>query len=232
MNDPTASQPHNPDNALVVRNPPAPAQLFLLFHGYGSNAHALLPIAERLGTEFPHAMVVSVSAPDPTPNMAGGFHWFAVNGVTDDNRRERVAQTMPRFVQCVRYWQETSGVSAAATALIGVSQGAIMALESTALGTPIAARVVSVSGRFAALPEHPPKDCVLHLIHGKEDTVIHYGFTVEGAEILIARGADVTADIIPFLGHGINEEAMRTIVDRLQTYVPRRLWEAAMQAAG
>jgi phospholipase/carboxylesterase len=222
----------NPDTALVVRTPAHPAQLFLLFHGYGANAHALLPVAERLAVSFPQAMIVSVNAPDPTPNVAGGFQWFSAVEITEENRVQRVAQTMPRFIACIQYWQTQSGVAPEATALFGFSQGAIMALEATQHAPLIAARIVSAGGRFAALPQRVPVDCVLHFIHGKNDEVIHYGFTVEGAETLIARGADVTADVIPHLAHGIDESAMQAMIDRLQTYVPRRMWEEALRGEG
>lgn len=220
----------NHDCALVVRAVSAPSVLFLLFHGYGSNAHALLPIGQRLAHAFPNAMIVSVNAPDPTPNVAGGFHWFSAWGVTEANRPTRVAETMPRFVDCVRHWQAKSGVPAAATALIGFSQGGIMALESCQEREPLAGRVLAVGARFATLPRRLPTHCVVHLVHGKEDPVIPYGFAVEGAQTLIARGADITADVIPHLGHGINEDALQTLIDRLQTYVPKRLWEEALRA--
>lgn len=73
--------------------------------------------------------MVSVGGAEPSGNPAGR-QWFSVQGITEDNRRARVNAIMPTFIETVRYWQKQSGVGANATALIGFSQGAIMALES------------------------------------------------------------------------------------------------------
>jgi phospholipase/carboxylesterase len=69
------------------------------------------------------------------------------------------------------------------------------------------------------------------MVHGKNDTVIHYGYTVTGAEHLIGLGADVTADVIPFLGHEINGDVMDTVIERLLGHLPKRHWEAVQRAA-
>jgi len=116
-------------------------------------------------------------------------------------------------------------------ALIGFSQGGIMALESTRDRPAIAGRVVSIAGRFAKLPETPNPDATLHMFHGKLDPVIPYGYTVEAAQHLVAIGADITADVIPHLGHQINEDLAELLIERLRGHLPKRTWEAAMKAA-
>ncbi len=77
----------------------------------------------------------------------------------------------------MRAWQQRTGATEAQTALIGFSQGAIMALASTQEdsarnGHHLAGRIVSIAGRFAAPPEHAPAQTTLHFIHGKSDPVI------------------------------------------------------------
>jgi phospholipase/carboxylesterase len=57
-----------------------------------------------------------------------------------------------------------------------------------------------------------------------------YRFTVEGAERLIAMGADVTADVLPFVKHEIDADILALVVERLQGHVPKRLWDEAMRA--
>lgn len=105
-----------------------------------------------------------------------------------------------------------------------------MALESTRDRTPIAGRVVSIAGRFAQLPREPASATTLHFLHGKSDPVMPYGLTVAAAEHLVALGGDVTADVLPFLGHGINAELVALLIERLKGYVPRSLWRAALAA--
>ena len=79
------------------------------------------------------------------------------------------------------------------------------------------------------MPATNPGGTTLFLIHGKADDVIHYGYTVEAAKQLVALGADVVADVIPFLGHEINAEVLDLVAKRLRTHVPKRHWEAAMR---
>ena len=216
---------------IVVQQPAGPAkQLFLLNHGVGATPQGLVPLGERLAAEFPEALIVSVQAPHAS-DLGQGYQWFSVREITEDNRPARVAEAMPEFVKMVEHWQTQSGVAAEATALVGFSQGAIMSLEAAQLEQHLAGRVVALSGRFAQLPKLPHAHTTLHMVHGKSDAVIHYGYTVSSAEHLISLGADVTADVIPFMGHEINAEVMDTVVERLLGHVPKRHWDEVHRAA-
>jgi len=220
----------NPQS-IVVQQAPVPAQqLILLLHGYGANADDLVLPGRRLASAFPAATVVSVAGPEPM-GYPGGLQWFAVDGVDDANRVVRVAAAMPGFLDVIRGWQQHCGVAVERTALVGFSQGAIMALESCVGPNPPAGRVVAIAGRFARLPAAVPASVTFHLLHGKADPVMPYRHSVEAAQHLLALGVDVTADIEPFVGHEINEDIVRLALQRLTTHVPQRLWDEAMRAA-
>lgn len=218
-------------SALIVQRPAGPArQLVLLFHGVGADETDLQPVGERLAREYPEALVASLRAPHPG-DFGSGYQWFAVDGIDDTSRIERVAAELPSFAQRIRQWQRDTGLGPEATVLIGFSQGAIMALEAAAAAGAdvLAGRVVSLAGRYAQLPQAEPGGTTLFLIHGKADPVIHYGYTVEAAEHLVALGADVVADVLPALGHAIDAAALNLLVQRLRTHVPKRHWEAALR---
>jgi phospholipase/carboxylesterase len=218
-------------NALVIQQPvEAAGQLILLFHGVGSAPESMAWLGGRLATEFPKALVVSVAAPTRS-DIALGYQWFSVVAVTEDNRPARIAEAMPSFVACVADWQARANVTAAATALVGFSQGAVMALESTKLATPLASRVVAISGRFATLPDAAPADVAVHMLHGKADAVIPYSHTVNAAHRLRDLGCDVTADVLPFIGHEIHPELAEQVVIKLTTHIPQRIWASAMEAS-
>lgn len=217
--------------ALILQQPSGPArQLVLLFHGLGANEEDLRPVGARLAAEYPEALVASLRAPYPS-NFGFGWQWFSVEGIDDAKRVERVAAEMPAFMAAIRQWQRDTGLGPEATVLVGFSQGAIMVLEATAQAGDdvLAGRVVALAGRYARLPAAIPGGTTVFLIHGKNDAVIHYGYTVEGAKHLVALGADVVADVIPFLGHGIDAEVLDLVATRLRTHVPKRHWEAAMR---
>jgi phospholipase/carboxylesterase len=219
------------DAALIIQRPAGSArQLVLLFHGVGADEADLRPVGERLAREYPQALVASLRAPH-RGRLGSGYQWFALEDIDDDRRVTRVAAEMPAFVARVREWQREASLGAEATVLIGFSQGAIMVLEaaSHAADAALAGRVVALSGRFARLPQAAWPATTLFMIHGKTDQVMHYGFTVEAARQLVALGADVVADVIPGLGHGIDAEVLELLVKRLRTHVPKRHWEAALR---
>ena len=217
-------------NAHVIQQPSQPAtQLILLFHGFVSDAASLYPLGERLAAEFPQAMVVAVAAYQAS-DMSSGFQWFSEIGITEENRLERIAQALPAFQACVAHWQQVAGVGAAATALVGFSQGAIMALESSKSNPTIASRVFAISGRFATLPDVAPIETTVHFLHGKVDAVIPYSHTVSAAHHLRDLGADITAEVLPFIGHELHPDFIERVITKLSTHVPQRLWVEALKA--
>jgi len=216
---------------LILQMPSDGAQqLLLLFHGMGNTSDSMAPIGRRLATEFPQAAIVCIQAPHPS-DVGRGYQWFSATDVTEASRPARIAAAMPDFRAVVEDWQAKTGATAAMTALIGFSQGAIMSLESTQSGEPLAGRIVALSGRFATLPAVAPATVTFHLIHGEKDTVIAHTYAISQAEHLLDRGADVTADIFTELGHTVSQQALELVVERLKTHVPQHVWQAAQAAA-
>lgn len=142
-------------------------------------------------------------SPEPC-DLGSGWQWFSVRGVSEDSRPARIAEAMPLFVHTARDWQARAGVDAAATTLIGFSQGAIMALESTQLPKTVAARVISLAGRFASPPRVAPTATQVHLLHGDQDPVIDPRYSLIAAETMQILGAAVTVEVFPSLGHGVD----------------------------
>lgn len=206
---------------LIVERPSTPTQLVLLFHGVGSNARDLEALGEALVPHLADALVVSVQAPEAAGR---GWQWFSVQGVTEADRPTRVAGAMPGFVQTVQRWQETSALTPAQTTLIGFSQGAIMALESTQLDSPPAARVVALSGRFARPPRIAHASVRTHLMHGDADAVMPVQGAVDALAQLQSVGAVATLDRFPGLGHGIDGRVVDAIARRLNEPAARSTW--------
>lgn len=214
---------------IVVQAPAQAAQLFLLFHGYGADAQDMQPLAKRFAEEFPQACVVCVQAAEPA-EAGFGWQWFPLQGVTEENRPERVSLAMPGFVALVRAWQQRTGVSHEATALVGFSQGGIMSLAASLQESNLCGRVLGFGSRFVELPVQAPETVTYHLFHGKSDNVIHYGYAVSGAERLVAIEADVTADVLPYIGHEIHPNMIDLAIERLTTHVPKRFYQQVQAA--
>lgn len=212
---------------FVVQSPASPAkQLLLLFHGVGDNPVNMGEIGAHFAPRFPEALIVSIGGVEPCGPE--GRQWFSVQNVTEESRQARVDAVMPAFLAIVREWQQQSGVSAEATALIGFSQGAIMALESIKAQPGLASRVIAFNGRYATLPGQADTQTTIHLIHGGEDRIIELQYAVNAQEALMREGGDVTLDIVDDLGHAIDDRSMALALDHLRYTVPKRYFDEAL----
>ena len=196
---------------LIVQAPDGATDgLLLLFHGVGSSAEDLVPLGQVLARHLPRHWVVSVRSPEPC-DLGSGWQWFSVRGVDEANRPARVEAAMPGFVATVQRWQAKAGVDAARTALLGFSQGAIMALESTQSAPALAGRVVAMAGRFAQAPRRASTATVLHLVHGESDGVMPVTLSESALRQWQALGGQATLDRLPGLGHGIDARAVDAV---------------------
>src|SRR5688500_18307671 len=86
--------------------PPAsdekPKALVMLLHGVGADGEDLMSLAEAWQDLLPDAVFVSPNAPDPYDGgFEGCYQWFSLEGLTPENRLERVMKVGPalnRFI--------------------------------------------------------------------------------------------------------------------------------------
>lgn len=202
--------------SIIVQQPRGPvSQLVLLTHGVGSIPQSMLGIARWFAARDTNAMVVSVASPQPS-DVSSGLQWFSVRGVTEENRQARVDAVMHGFVATVEHWQQVSGADAQHTTLAGFSQGAIMALESSKLNAPVAARIVAFAGRFATLPLRPVS-ATIHLLYGDTDPVMPAALGRAALAQLRTLGADATLDVAPGVGHEPHAALVQLLSKRLTT---------------
>jgi phospholipase/carboxylesterase len=206
-------------------------QLFILLHGLGAQASDMMPLAEQLKDEFPHAGFFLPDATFPFDGGGSGRQWYSNAGVTDENRAARVASAMPALLAMVSYAQQKFDVLQSDTALAGFSQGAIMALQFSVLHDGHAGRVLAFAGRFAGLPEKAPELTTLHLLHGEADRVIPVGHAQAAYERLMQIEGDATLDVAPGVGHEIHRALSDQAIHRLKTSIPLRSWKQAMNGA-
>lgn len=195
----------------------AAKQLFVLLHGVGGNAAGLLPLARLLRQNFPQAAVVVPEGTEPFDGGGAGRQWFSVRGVTEQNRPERVARALPVVEAMIRAEQAHYGVAPADTVMGGFSQGAIMSLSLAVQHDGLVGRVLSFSGRFAALPDTAPKHTDIHFLHGELDPVIPAGYARDAHARLQALGANPTLDVEKAAGHTLTPALADRAIDLLRT---------------
>jgi len=203
-------------------------QLFILLHGVGATPQTLEPLAQALREAFPAAAILVPPGFQPYDGGGDGRQWFSVRGVDEDSRAERVAQVLPTLVDYVRAAQTRFGLLQSDTALAGFSQGAIMALEAVQAHDGLAGRVMAFSGRYAQLPKVPPQYTTIHLLHGADDNVIEASYAQTAQAWLDSLHGDCTIDVASRVGHELHPALIQRAIQRLQTCIPLRSWEAAL----
>lgn len=204
--------------------------LYIYLHGRGSSGLAMAQVADRFALAYPQAAHLIPDRFERNDIAPDGREWLSARGVSDANRPDRVLAAVPALVAFIRDAQAHFGVTPLATALVGFSQGAVLALEAAQAHRALVGRVVAIAGRYARLPETAP-DAVIHLVHGKEDGVVPARHSVEAATRLVSLGGDVTADIVPGIAHTPHPELVARALGHLQTFLPRRVWEEAIAVA-
>ena len=203
-------------------------QLFILLHGLGADAADLLPLAHTLEAAFPEAAFLIPQGTHPYDGGGPGRQWFSTHGMTEENRASRMAAAMPVLHVLVRQAQDRFCILNPDTALVGFSQGAIMALEFSSVHDGAVGRVLAFSGRFATLPDQVPQLTTLHLLHGEDDAIIPVEHAHAAYERISTLGGGATLDVASRVGHTIPAALADRAVYRLQTCIPIRTWKQAL----
>jgi phospholipase/carboxylesterase len=191
--------------------PPAaggsPRQLVVFLHGYGADGADLLGLAPFFGQALPHAEFVAPNAPEPC-GMGAGYQWFGISNLDPALMKSGVRKAAAALDAFLDDALASRGLTADKLALIGFSQGTMMALDRTLRGGE-AAGIVGFSGMVAdpAVPstlggKRPP----ILLVHGTADQVLPFLRLAEAQAALAKAGFSVETVVRPGLGHGIDQE--------------------------
>ena len=201
--------------------------LFLLFHGAGADCSQMQPLAEALAAAYPQAAVVSLDAPTPLPSEAvRGYQWF-----DEADPVAGVAAALPEFIATVRAWMDYFELPWPRVALAGFSQGGLMALEAVQAQEQLAGRVLSFGATPLARPVMAPEAVSLHLLHGLLDEEVPSRHVVDAARAWVDLEADVTADVLPGIGHELHPSLIERALHQLRSFIPARLWREAVLTA-
>lgn len=182
--------------------------LVVLLHGVGATGRDLVGLGRSWRAVLPRVAVACPDAPYPFDYGQPGRQWFSLADITAEDRANRVRAARSGFDRVVADVAAERGFADRPdrVALLGFSQGAVMALDALASGRAPWAGVVSVSGRLATGGTTPiPRRPVL-LLHGTADPVIPAAESERAAATLAGLGADVRLSLLPGAGHAVTAE--------------------------
>jgi phospholipase/carboxylesterase len=166
-----------------------PDTLVILLHGYGSNGADLISLAPHWAKLLPGAAFVSPNGLEPVPQFPGRYQWFPLVSLDPHLIEQGVRAAAPSLDRFLDRELERYALDPSRLALVGFSQGAMMALH-VGLRRPVAA-LLSFSGALAGartLKEQMRFKPPVLLIHGDRDPTIPVTEMFEAAEALAAAG--------------------------------------------
>jgi phospholipase/carboxylesterase len=206
----------------------APDLLFALLPDGGiapDGLDTMAPLAAALHAQYPHAVTLTLLP--PLRDAEGRCRWWA----GDAPSPEGLAAALPLLIERLRSEAAKLDLPWQRVALAGVGDGALLALEAVQAEPALVGRVMSFAGGYLARPDTAPQDVCVHLLHGLEDRRFPYRHVVDAAQALVDLGADVTADLLPHLDHGLHPALIDKAMEQLRTFIPARLWREAVIAA-
>lgn len=204
---------------VAPRSGGKPRQAVLLLHGLGDSGAGLVDLAEIWGEAVPDAVFIAPDAPYPCDMAPYSRQWFSLRDWTQQAIIDGVRAAAPildRFVDQVR---EDYELPARRIALMGFSQGSMMALHVAPRRREAVAGVLAYSGALtdpatltAEVKSRPP----VLLVHGEQDDVVPFAALPAAAMALRQNGFDVTALPCPRLGHSIDAAGLAAGSDFLR----------------
>jgi phospholipase/carboxylesterase len=181
--------------------------LVIFLHGVRADGSQLAPLGDGWRTILPGAAFAAPDAPFEGPR--GGRQWFSLDGVTRESRPQRLAAARPAFDALLESVVADHGLSGdlSRVALVGFSQGAMMALDALVSGRWPVAAVVAFSGRLASPPPLAPRPgAAVLLIHGADDPAIPCQESRDAAAALQQLGVKTQVRILPGVSHKVAPE--------------------------
>ena len=200
------------------------SQLVVFLHGYGADGNDLIELGRQWRALMPEAAFVSPHAPERSPAAPMGRQWFALSNRSppDDpgggedrwNGAVKARGAIDAFLDAEL---QRLGLDDSKLALVGFSQGSMMALHIGLRRPRAPAAILSFSGLLVGperLSEATARDArgappAILLVHGDQDPLIPFDAMFMAAEALAGASIPTQWHLSLGIGHGIDAEGLR-----------------------
>jgi phospholipase/carboxylesterase len=198
-------------------------QLVVFLHGYGADGNDLIEIGRAWQQSLPQTAFVSPHAPEPCGQAPVGRQWFPLTFRDENERWVGVNKAAPLLQRFLDAELNRHKLPPSALALVGFSQGTMMALHVGLRRAGGPAAIVGYSGLLVLPPDgnletfaaeiksRPP----VLLIHGDRDDLIPPQALFQAIQALAALEVAVEWHLSAGIGHGIDAEGLRHGVEFL-----------------
>jgi phospholipase/carboxylesterase len=184
--------------------------LVVILHGYGADGTDLIALGEAWSERLPHAAFVAPDAPEPCVHLPGGRQWFGLTFRDPSEYWRGVTTARPALDAFLDAELKRHGLDDGRLALVGFSQGTMMALHTGLRRKAPPAAILGYSGmlagpeRLSEITARPP----IQLIHGDRDDVIPVGMMSIAVTALSGAGLKVQSHVSHGVTHSIGDDGL------------------------
>lgn len=191
-------------------------RLVVFLHGYGADGNDLIEIGRQWRSWLPDASFIAPHAPERCAQAPSGRQWFALTMSDPSERWRGVVAARPALDAFLDRELADLGLDDSKLALVGFSQGTMMALHVGLRRARAPAAILGFSGALVGpekLEEAHARDGrgmppPILLIHGDADELIPVEAMLASAEALAASGVPCQWRVSAGMGHGIDRDAL------------------------
>jgi phospholipase/carboxylesterase len=186
-------------------------QLVVFLHGYGADGNDLIGIGKQWQSLLPDAAFVSPHAPEACTMSPSGRQWFGLTFRDPNERWVGVNAARPSLDEFLDAELKRLNLPESKMALVGFSQGTMMALHAGLRRKSAPAAIVGYSGMMAGV-EHLQAEATVKppviLIHGDQDEVIPVQAMFQASQALGVADIPVEWHVSNGIGHGIDADGL------------------------
>ena len=198
--------------SLKPRSGAPPRQIVVLLHGYGSSGADMIALAPHWQEALPDALFLAPHAPQRCGMMGSGYQWWGLSGLAPAALAAGAASAAPAIAAFIDQKLEQYGLTEAELALVGFSQGTMMALHLGLRRSSAVAAVVGYSGMLTSTADIAHKDFAkppVLLIHGSADPVVPVAALHMAESELKRLGVPVTTHVSFGVPHSVDPVGLR-----------------------
>jgi phospholipase/carboxylesterase len=185
--------------------------LVIFLHGYGADGNDLIGLGREWASALPDTEFVSPHAPEPCVQNPAGRQWWDLQVRSDAERWAGLNRSGPGLDAFITDEAARAGLEPGKVALVGFSQGTMMALHVGLRRAEPLAGIIGYSGVLAGTEQlkaeirsRPP----VFLAHGTMDQVIPVDALVSTVEALAENDIPRTWHVAHGMAHGIDRAGL------------------------
>lgn len=198
--------------SLKPRSGAPPKKIVLLLHGFGSSGTDMISLAPQWQEALPDTLFLAPHAPQRCGMMGAGYQWWGLSGFAPSALAAGAASAAPAIDAFIDRKLAQYGLAEADLALVGFSQGTMMALHIGLRRPRAVAAVVGYSGMLAGTMGLASDDLArppVLLVHGTADPVVPIAALHMSESELKRLGVEVTTHISYGVAHSVDPVGLR-----------------------